>query len=171
MGKVFVNQMSNKGLCCAKSHQSCVTLWPHGLHPPGFSVNGILQARILEGVAMPSTRGSSQPRDRTQVSHVSYFGRRVLYHYTTWGALDKGLVSRVWGSPGRSAGKESACNVGDPSSIPGLQRSEEDMATHFGFLVWRIPVGRGPGRLQSPGSQRVGHHWATRHTHAHIQNM
>ena len=34
--------------------------------PPGASVHGILQARILEWVAMPSSRGSSQPRDRTQ---------------------------------------------------------------------------------------------------------
>ena len=34
--------------------------------PPGFSVYGILQARILESVAMPSSRGSSQPRDWTQ---------------------------------------------------------------------------------------------------------
>ena len=43
-------------------------LQPHGLCPPGTSVHGILQARILEGVAMPSSRGSSQPRDRIQVS-------------------------------------------------------------------------------------------------------
>ena len=35
---------------------------------PGSSVHGVLQARILEWVAMPSSRGSSQPRDRTQVS-------------------------------------------------------------------------------------------------------
>jgi len=38
---------------------------------PGFSVHGILQARILEWVAMPSSRGSSQPRDGTQVSHIA----------------------------------------------------------------------------------------------------
>ena len=36
--------------------------------PPGSSVHGILQVRILEWVAIPSSRGSSQPRDRTQVS-------------------------------------------------------------------------------------------------------
>ena len=41
---------------------------------------GILQARILEWVAMPSSRGSSQPREGTQVSYVSCIGRRVLYH-------------------------------------------------------------------------------------------
>ena len=37
--------------------------------PPGSSVRGLIQARILECVAMPFSRGSSQPRDRTQVSH------------------------------------------------------------------------------------------------------
>ena len=55
--------------------------------PPGFSVHGILQARILEWVAMPSSRGSSRPRDWTHVSHVSCIGRQVLFHSTTWEAL------------------------------------------------------------------------------------
>ena len=41
---------------------------PMDCSPPGSSVEGILQARILERVSMPSPRGSSQPRDRTQVS-------------------------------------------------------------------------------------------------------
>ena len=41
---------------------------------------GILQARILEWVAMPFSRGSSQHRDGTCVSYVSCIGRRVLYH-------------------------------------------------------------------------------------------
>ena len=40
-------------------------------NPPGSSVHGILQARLLEWVAMPSSRESSQPRDRTQVSHTA----------------------------------------------------------------------------------------------------
>ena len=39
--------------------------------PSGSSVHGILQARIVEWVAIPSSRGSSQPRDRTQVSHIA----------------------------------------------------------------------------------------------------
>ena len=47
--------------------------------PPGSSVHGILQARTLECVAIPSCRGSSQPRDRTHVSYVSSIGRWVLY--------------------------------------------------------------------------------------------
>ena len=48
--------------------------------PPGCSVHGILQARILEWVAMPSCRRSSQSRDWTHVSYVSCFDRRVLPH-------------------------------------------------------------------------------------------
>ena len=48
---------------------------------PGSSVHGIFQARILEWVAMPSSRGSSQLRDQTHVSYVSYIGRWVLYHW------------------------------------------------------------------------------------------
>ena len=44
------------------------SLQPHGLYPPGPSVHGILQARILEWVAIPFCRGSSQPRDGTQIS-------------------------------------------------------------------------------------------------------
>ena len=65
----------------AKSLQSCPTLCdPMDCSPPGSSVHGILQARILEWVAMPSSRGSSQPRDWTGISYVSCIGRRVLYH-------------------------------------------------------------------------------------------
>ena len=52
----------------AKSLQSCPTLCdPMDHSPPGSSVQRILQARILEWVAMPSSRGYSQPRGQTQV--------------------------------------------------------------------------------------------------------
>ena len=54
---------------CDKSLQSCPVLFNLMDHsPPGSSVCGILQARILEWVAMPSSRGSLKPRDRTCVS-------------------------------------------------------------------------------------------------------
>ena len=70
-----------KSVMCAKSLQSCPTLcdamdWS----PPGSSVHGILQTRILEWVAIPSSRGSSQPRNWSSVSYVSCIGRWVLYH-------------------------------------------------------------------------------------------
>ena len=50
------------------------------------------------------------------------------------------------------AGKESACNAGDPSSIPGSARSPgEGKATRSSILAWRISW-----TIQSMGSQRVG---------------
>ena len=54
--------------------QSCLTL----CDPMDYVVHGILQARILEWVAFPNSRGSSQPRDQTQVSHIA--GR----FFTSW---------------------------------------------------------------------------------------
>ena len=51
--------------------QSCLTLCdPMDCSLPGSSTHGILQARILEWVVIPSSRGSSHPRDGTQVSRI-----------------------------------------------------------------------------------------------------
>ena len=77
---------------CVKSLQSCPTLTLWDCSPPDSSVHGILQARILEGVAMPSCRGPSPPRDRTQVSYASCVGRRVLYRWATREAHDEPLA-------------------------------------------------------------------------------
>ena len=64
------------------SHFSCVQLCnPMGYSLPSSSVHGILQARILEWVAMPFSRGSSRPRDQTHIFYVSCIVRRVLYHW------------------------------------------------------------------------------------------
>ena len=54
--------------------------------PPGSSAHGISQARILEWVAISSSRGSSQPRDRTHVSCGSSSGKQILYHCLIWEA-------------------------------------------------------------------------------------
>ena len=63
-----------------------------------------------------------------------------------------------WGFPGGSVGKASAYSVGDPSSITRLGRAlAKEMATHSSILAWRIPGTEKSGRLQSMGSQRVGH--------------
>ena len=70
-----------KGVCVCVSGQLPPTVWdPMGYTLPGSSLLEILQARILEWVVMPSSRGSSQPRDQTQVSYVFCIGRLVLYH-------------------------------------------------------------------------------------------
>ena len=62
-------------------------LYPMDCSPPGSSVHGLLQTRILGWVAISSSRGSSQPRDQTQVLSASRIGRQTLYHCATWEAL------------------------------------------------------------------------------------
>ena len=55
------------------------SLRPHGQWPaPSSSVHGIFQARVLEWIAISFSRGSSQPRDQTQVSRI------VDRHFTVW---------------------------------------------------------------------------------------
>ena len=92
---IFPNQGLNPCLlhckeilnCCATGEawvvlcvqaQSYLTPWdPMDYRPPGSSVHGIPQARILEWIAMSSSRGSFRPRDRTQISCNSCFGRQI----------------------------------------------------------------------------------------------
>ena len=83
-------------------------LWNYNLcdpidcSPPGSSVHGILQARILECVALASSRGSSQPRDQTHISYVSCIGRRVFffYHWCHLGSQLKLVIVYVFSSSG-----------------------------------------------------------------------
>ena len=65
------------GFKCVCVGAQCIRLFAASwtVAPPGSSVHGILQARILEWAAMPSSRGSSQPRDWTLVSCISCIGR------------------------------------------------------------------------------------------------
>ena len=65
----------------AKLLHLCLSLCdPMDCSPPGSSVQGSLQARILQWVAIPSSRGSSRPRDQAHISYDFCTGRRVLYH-------------------------------------------------------------------------------------------
>ena len=82
--------MSAANVLCVLSRFSCVQLCnPMERSLPDSSVHGILQAGILKWVAMRSSRGSSQRRDRTCVSYVSCIGRRVFATSSTWEALLK----------------------------------------------------------------------------------
>ena len=93
---------------CAKSLQSCPTLCHSmGCSLPGTSVLGILQAGILEWVAVPFSRGSSRPRDWTRVSCISCIGRWSvvstfwllwIMRQSTW--VHKYLFERVFNSFG-----------------------------------------------------------------------
>ena len=68
---IYMYDMYMHEYVCAKSLQSCPTLCDTmDCSLPGSSVHGILLARILEWVALPSSRACSWPRDRTYVSYI-----------------------------------------------------------------------------------------------------
>ena len=93
--------LSSQRILCmhAKLLQSCPTLCDlMDSSPPGSSVHGISQARTLEWIATPSSRGSSRLRDQTRVSCVSCIGRQILYHRTTGEHSFLGHATRHAGS-------------------------------------------------------------------------
>ena len=66
----------------AKWLQFCLTLCNFmNYSPPVSSIHGIFQSRIVEWVATPSSRRSSQCRDRTRIPYISCIGSQVLYYY------------------------------------------------------------------------------------------
>ena len=73
--------------------QSCLTLCdPIVCRPPGSSVHGIFQARILEWVAIPFSRGSSWPRGRTQVFHTVGRFSTIWASRKIWGWVESSSV-------------------------------------------------------------------------------
>ena len=64
--------------------------------PPGSSVHGIFQARILEWVAISYSRGSSGTRDQILISYVSCIGRQILYYCTTWVQISSSNPVTYW---------------------------------------------------------------------------
>ena len=119
-----------------KVAQSC----PTPCDPVDCIVHGILQARILEWVAFPFSRGSSQPRDRTQVSHIT--GK----FFPSW-ATREAQVVLVVKNPLASAGEarevdlipESGRSSGERHANP-LQYSYLENPTDRG--AWRATVHR-----------------------------
>ena len=72
-------------VCTRMCAQSCPTLVTHmDCSPPGPSVHGILQARILEWVVISFSRRSSWSRDQTHITCTSRIDRRIFYDFATW---------------------------------------------------------------------------------------
>ena len=130
-----------------KVTQSCLTL----CDPMDYTVLGILQASIMEGTASPFSRGSSQPKDQTQVFHIA--GR----FFTSWATReapkkDDDLSKRH---------RNHVCYQGLNLCSPLMAQLEKATAPHSSTLAWKIPWTEEPGRQQSMGSHRVGHDWVT----------
>ena len=133
--------------------QPCLSLsYSMDCSPPGSSVHGILQARILEWVAIPFFRGSFWPRDKIWVSCIA--GRR----FTIWAtreAQELTHLKRSWWRERLKAGGE-----GDNRGWGGWMAS----LTQW-IWIWVNSrswwwTGR-PGVVRFMGSQRVRHDWVT----------
>ena len=132
--------------CYVQLLQSCPTLCsPMDSSLPGSNVHGILQARMLEWVAVPSSRGSSWLRDWIHISCIA----------------DRFFTTEPLGKPKINGSDLPAMQETWVWSLGWEDPLEKETASHPSILAWRIPWTKEPGGLQSMGSQRVGHDWAT----------
>ena len=105
----------------------------------GSIVCAVSQLRILEWVAISSSRGSASPRNRTWVSRVSCIGKWILYHWATWGAQNTAAAAKSLQSC------PTLCNPigGSPpgSTVPGIlqARTLEWVAISFSN-AWKWKV-------------------------------
>ena len=135
-------------------------------NPPGSSVHGILQARILEWVSMIFFRGSSQLRDQTGIPCIA----GGFFTTESPGKPNTTLIfvfAFIWSlSLCVSLSSHFECRIRVARSLTRLSdftftfhfhALEKEMATHSSVLAWRIPGTGEPGGLPSLGSHRVRH--------------
>ena len=129
--------------------------------PPGSSVHGILQARILEWVAIPFSRGSSQPRE----PGIEPASPALQADYLPSQPPGKPINARSRTQIPGSLAPEAVLKHPIAKNAPAMQETpvrflgqedplEKGLATHSSILAWRIPRTEEPGGLQSMGSQR-----------------
>ena len=131
---------------------------------PGSSVHGILQVRLLERVAMPSSRESSRPRDLTCVSHgYCITGNSLPMSPQLERASQVELVIK---------------NLHIKDTGIRDYPLQQEMATHSSIFAWEIPRTEDPDGLQSMGLQSIRYNerlstcvWVCKctqtHTHTH----
>ena len=173
---IFVSQILNIKLDCAcvsaKLLQSCPTLCDlMDYSSPVLSVHGILQARILEWVALPSSRGSSQSRDQT---HISCNGRQVLYPVSHLGnprlciILHNGGMGTTCVVKRKSEVSQSCLTLCDPvdCSLPGSSVHGIHQARVMEWVAISFSRGSSQPRDRTRVSLTAGRRftiWATLH--------
>ena len=137
---------------------------PPDRRPKGSSVHGILQARILEGVAVSFPRGSSWPRDPTRVSCIA--GRFFTPSATTWEApLPLQIITRSWVELPVPYGSPLLVIYFIKSSMYPLIPNTTSSAISEGWAFWthtcvqfqlHLLRNPGPSSLQSPWKGLLG---------------
>ena len=138
--------------CMCSVTQLCLTPCnPMDCSPPDSSVHGILQARILEGVANSFSRGPSQPRDWTHMSWISCIHRWILYHYAIWEAQ----ATFLWGkfSLGIFSCQQPLADLAQPMESTHFPREEFFPPWNFWCLCKLTHLLLSPA---FPGSSRKG---------------
>ena len=131
--------------------QSCRTFRdPMDSSLPGSSIHGIFQARVMEWVAIAF---SSFCHSEWFIIVKAMVFPVVMYGCDDHGNLGKTMVTVVMV---RHNYLSFILHLGTPQDY-----MEKAMAPHSSTLAWKIPWAEEPGRLQSMGSLRVGHDWAT----------
>ena len=117
----------------------CPTLCnPMDCSPPGFSVHGIFQARILEWVAISYSRRSSQPSDQTRISHVSCISS--LYHSATCEAPadPRGMYRYIYEGMCTKAQRERQMEALKPTILPTLLSVSRGLCRLAPWLLWLL---------------------------------
>ena len=124
--------------------QLCPTLCnPVDCSLPGSSIHGILQARILEWVAISFSRGSSQPRDQTQVSCIA--GR----HFTLWATREAQEWATLPTLSFTSNWNEAECSLVSLSLLILDRKNPQQLVPHdlYGHELWGCYLKR---KLEAP---------------------
>ena len=128
--------------------QSCPTLCdPMDCSPPGSSVHGIFQARILEWVAISFSRGSSRPRDWTRVSCIV------------------GRCFTIWASPGKEPPKQNPGSLPRPTESEPVKGISRWFTCTLNFEMHWLNNTQSDTYIQVPGLRVSKWCWDQRHQH------
>ena len=144
------------------------SLRPHGLQPtmllhpwdsPGKST-GVGCHFLLQGIFLTRESNLGLPHSRQILYHLSQL-QEIVKDSEAWHVAVLGITKSWTRLMAQTVKRLPAIRETRVQSLGWEDPLEKEMAAHSSILAWKIPWTKEPGRLQSMGSQRVGHDWAT----------